>query len=102
MSTGGLGDLFSEEEKKVRRVTLASASHLLPPTMSDSEIGGEPAISTSKFLLFYFSYPDGGVGEGVPSCSLRLSECCHGLHSTVLVEQSRRNWVGGRTGINCQ
>jgi len=44
MSTGGLGDLFSEEEKKVRRVTLASASHLLPPTMSDSEIGGEPAI----------------------------------------------------------
>ena len=44
MSTGGLGDLFSEEKKKVRRVTLASASHLLPPTMSDSEIGGEPAI----------------------------------------------------------
>jgi len=43
-SMGGLRDLFSEEKTKVRRVTLASASHLLLPTMSDSEIGGEPAI----------------------------------------------------------
>jgi len=50
MSTGGLGDLFSEEKKKVRRVTLASASHLLPPTMSDSEIGGEPAINMWRFF----------------------------------------------------
>jgi len=32
------------EEKKNWGVTLAFASHLLLPTMSDSEIGGEPAI----------------------------------------------------------
>jgi len=34
---------FTKKERK-RRVTLAFASHLLSPTMSDSEIGGEPAI----------------------------------------------------------
>jgi len=33
-------------KNKNRRVTLAFPSHLLLPTMSDSEIGGEPAIST--------------------------------------------------------
>ena len=31
-------------KKKSRGVPLAFASHLLSPTMSDSEIGGEPAI----------------------------------------------------------
>jgi len=40
---------LSEQKKAARptcfRVTLAFASHLLSPTMSDSEIGGEPAIS---------------------------------------------------------
>ena len=35
---------FSGKKKKGRCVTLAFASHLLSPTMSDSEIGGEPAI----------------------------------------------------------
>ena len=31
------------QQKKSRPVTLAFASHLLSPTMSESEIGGEPA-----------------------------------------------------------
>jgi len=36
--------LPSHSENKTGCVTLASASHMLLLTMSDSEIGGEPAI----------------------------------------------------------
>ena len=32
-------------------VTLAFTSHLLSPTMSDSEIGGEPAINYEQTQL---------------------------------------------------
>ena len=42
-------------KKKSRPVTLAFASHLLFPTMSDSEIGGEPAISCeSRYQTYDF------------------------------------------------
>ena len=41
---------FTKKERK-RRVTLAFASHLLSPTMSDSEIGGQPAINQILLCL---------------------------------------------------
>jgi len=40
-------------KKKNRRVTLAFPSHLLLPTMSDSELGGEPAITYLAQLPFF-------------------------------------------------
>ena len=43
--------LCKHKNIKIRRVTLVSASHLLLPTMSDSEIGGGPAITKHPLML---------------------------------------------------
>ena len=41
---------FLGKKRIVRHVTLVFTSHLLSPTMSVSEIGGEPALSIIKLL----------------------------------------------------
>jgi len=47
------------------RVTLASASHLLLPTMSDSEIGGGPAIKEQFSLTLTHKKPH-STGKQLP------------------------------------